>query len=187
MKSQGDQVDMYLPKRLVHKEELRYLIRKYGQAIQRYYMQYLAGYDGVGLAQMTQTTTGTSEEDNVRLSSNCTKNSKPYENNGGRLQSYLSYGRNPVLEQQHDLAAHLNTASLHTRKVNNLDEMIIETSDLSLLCFAINYCATISVREAENTAGKGSGKGGSNTAGKGPGKGGSRSQTTTGDQMIANL
>jgi hypothetical protein len=52
---------------------------------------------------------------------------------GGRLQSYLSYGQNPVLEQQQDLAAHLNTASLHTRKVDNLDEMIIETSNL--FCF----------------------------------------------------
>ena len=62
--------------------------------------------------------------------------------------------------------------------------MIIETSNLSLLCFAINYCATISVREAENTAGKGSGKGGSNTAGKGPGKGGSRSQEMTGDKTL---
>ena len=42
---------------------------------------------------------------------------------------------------------------------------------LTELCFAINYCATISVWEAGDTAGKG------------PGKGGSRNQATTGDQM----
>ena len=36
VKSQEDQVD-----------------RKYGQAIQHHYVQYLAGYDGVALAQMT--------------------------------------------------------------------------------------------------------------------------------------
>ena len=88
------------------------------------------------------------------------------------------------LEQQHDLAAHLNTVSCHTRMVDNLDEMISEMSGLSPLGFyskffednfqvchefpaqnrcivAINYCATISVWEAGNTAGKGPGKGGS--------------------------
>lgn len=36
-------------------------------------MQYLAGYDAVALAQMIQTATVTSEEDNVLLSSICKK------------------------------------------------------------------------------------------------------------------
>ncbi len=44
-----------------------------GQVIQRYYVQYLAGYDAVALAQMIQTTSVTSEEDNVILSSICTQ------------------------------------------------------------------------------------------------------------------
>jgi hypothetical protein len=52
-----------------------------------------------------------------------------------RLQSYLSAGKNPVLEKQRDLAALLNTVSFHTRMVDNLDEMIIETSNLSLFSF----------------------------------------------------
>ena len=37
--------DRYLPGLLFHKEELRPLIRKHSQAIQCYYVQYLAGYD----------------------------------------------------------------------------------------------------------------------------------------------
>ena len=123
MKSQEDLEDRYLPKLLFHREEQRSLIGKYSQVIQRYDVQYLAGYDGVALAQMIQTTYVTPEKDN------------------GLLE----------------------------------------------LCFAINYCATIGVKKAGNTAGKGPGKGGSSTVGKGPGKGGSRSQTTTGDQMIAVL
>jgi hypothetical protein len=154
----------------------------------------------MALAQTSQTTHVTSEKDNGLLSSICTKSAELSEDNvedpdhvfdsrglrldRGRLQSYLSSGKNPVLEQQRDQATLLNNGSFHTRRVDNLDEMIIETSDLSLLCFAINYCATIRVREAENTAGKGSGKGGSNTAGKGPGKGGSRSQEMTGDKTL---
>ena len=44
-----------------------------GQVIQRYYVQYLAGYDAVALAQMIQTTSVTSEEDNIILSSICTQ------------------------------------------------------------------------------------------------------------------
>ena len=151
VKTQEDLVDRYLPELLFHMEELRSLIRKYSQVIQRYYVQYLAGYDAVALAQMIQTTSVTSEEDNVLLSSICTKISElsvdhvedpdhVFDFRGlrldwSRLQSYLSSGKNPVLEQQRDLAALLNTISFHTRMVDNLDEMIIETSDLSLFCF----------------------------------------------------
>ena len=147
VKTQEDLVDRYLPELLFHMEELRSLIRKYSQVIQRYYVQYLAGYDAVALAQMIQTTSVTSEEDNVLLSSICTKISElsvdhvedpdhVFDFRGlrldwSRLQSYLSSGKNPVLEQQRDLAALLNTISFHTSMVDDLDEMIIRTPDLS--------------------------------------------------------
>lgn len=151
VKLQEDLVDRYLPELLFHMEELRSLIRKYSQVIQRYYVQYLAGYDAVALDQMIQTTSVTSEEDNVLLSSICKKISElsvdhvedpdhVFDFRGlrldwARLQSYLSSGKTPVLDQQRDLAALLNTVAFHTRMVDNLDEMIIETSDLSLFCF----------------------------------------------------
>ena len=146
-----DLVDRYLPELLFHMEELRALIRKYSQVIQRYYVQYLAGYDAVALAQMIQTATLASEEENVILSSICTQISQLTVDNvedpdhvfdfrslrldWTRLQSYLSAGKSPVLEKQRELAALLNTVSFHTQMVDNLDEMIIETSDLSLFCF----------------------------------------------------
>ena len=146
-----DLVDRYLPELLFHMEELRALVRKYSQVIQRYYVQYLAGYDAVALAQMIQIATLTSEEENVILSSICTKISQLTVDNvedpdhvfdfralrldWTRLQSYLSSGKSPVLEKQRELAALLNTVSFHTQMVDNLDEMIIETSDLSLFCF----------------------------------------------------
>ena len=151
VKLQEDLVDRYLPELLFHMEELRALVRKYSQVIQRYYVQYLAGYDAVALSQMIQTATVTSEEDNVLLSSICKKISELSVENiedpdhvfdfmglrldWARLQSYLSSGKSNVLEQQRDLAALLNTISFHTRMVDNLDEMMIQTSDLSMFCF----------------------------------------------------
>ena len=114
------------------------------------------------LAQMIRTATVTSEEDNVLLSSICKKISELSVDNiedpdhvfdfmglrldWARLQSYLSSGKTNVLEQQRDLAALLNTISFHTKMVDNLDKMIIETSDLTCLCsfFTASSLKTIS-------------------------------------------
>jgi len=53
-KIQEDLVDRYLPELLFYMEEIRALIRKYTQVIQRYYVQYLSGYDAVALKQAMQ-------------------------------------------------------------------------------------------------------------------------------------
>ena len=67
------ELDRYLPRLLFHREELRSLIGKYSQVTRRNYEQYQAGYDAAAQAQMIQTTSVTSEEDNDQLSSICTK------------------------------------------------------------------------------------------------------------------
>ena len=36
---------------LFYMEELRGLVRKYSQVVQRYYVQYLSGYDAIALDQ----------------------------------------------------------------------------------------------------------------------------------------
>ena len=152
VKINEDLVDRYLPELLFHMEELRALVRKYSQVIQRYYVQYLSGYDAVALAQMIQSTAMSSEEENVILSSICTQISALTVDNVEdpdyvfdfrsmrldwcRLQSYLSAGRSPTLMvSQKELAALLNTISFHTQMVDDLDEMIVNTSDLSIFCF----------------------------------------------------
>lgn len=88
-----DLVDRCLPELIFHMEEIRALVRKYTQVIQRYYVQYLSGYDAVALGQAMQVValslawdvilihshdpsllqgmTGLSEENNVLLSSIC--------------------------------------------------------------------------------------------------------------------
>ena len=87
VKSQEDLGDRNLHKLLCHKEEQRSLIRKHSQVIQRDYIQYQAGYDAVALAQVIQTTTVTSEEDNDRLSSNGTKFFKDNLQSGGHFSN----------------------------------------------------------------------------------------------------
>lgn len=53
-KVQDDLLDRYLPELLFFMEELRGLVRKYNQVIQRYFVQYLSGYDAVALKQCIQ-------------------------------------------------------------------------------------------------------------------------------------
>ncbi len=53
-KVQEDLVDRYLPELLFYMEEIRALVRKYAQVVQRYYVQYLSGYDAVALSQSMQ-------------------------------------------------------------------------------------------------------------------------------------
>ena len=90
-------------------EELRALIRTYSQATQRDYEQNQAGYDATALAQMIQTTTVTSEEDNDQLSSTCTKFF------GENFQMCLEY---PRPEQAHHwLPPNLRPLLQHHHKV----------------------------------------------------------------------
>jgi NCK-associated protein 1 len=54
VKVQEDLVDRYLPELLFYMEDVRALVRKYSQVIQRYYVQYLSGYDAISLDQSIQ-------------------------------------------------------------------------------------------------------------------------------------
>lgn len=146
-----DLIDRQLPELLFHIEELRTLVRKYNQVIQRYYIQYLAGYDAVALDHSIQNVSVMPEEDSVILSSICTAISglsvKQVEENEifdfrglrldwFRLQAYSSVSKYPLNLQDHrELASLMNTIIFHTKMVDFLDEMLVETSDLSLFCF----------------------------------------------------
>ncbi|XP_054709412.1 membrane-associated protein Hem-like [Uloborus diversus] len=146
-----DLIDRQLPELLFHMEELRALIRKYNQVIQRYYIQYLAGYDAVALNLMIQTVTVIPEDDSDILSKMCSTISslsvKQVEDNElfdfrglrldwFRLQAYCSVAKYPLNLQEHrELASLINTITFHTKLVDCLDEILVETSDLSIFCF----------------------------------------------------
>ena len=70
-KVQEDLADRYLPEMLFYMEELRGLVRKYSQVVQRYYVQYLSGYDAIALDQGTQNLNSLPEEDSTLMSSIC--------------------------------------------------------------------------------------------------------------------
>uniref|UniRef100_A0A1B6E8D2 Membrane-associated protein Hem n=1 Tax=Clastoptera arizonana TaxID=38151 RepID=A0A1B6E8D2_9HEMI len=150
-KSAEDLVDRQLPELLFHMEELRVLVRKYSQVIQRYYVQYLSGFDAIALNQMMQNLTVCPEDESIILSSLCNTVSnlsvKQVEENELfdfralrldwiRLQAYTSVAKSPLpLAENRDLASLLDTILFHTKMVDYLDEMMVDTSDLSIFCF----------------------------------------------------
>lgn len=155
LKSKGktteDLVDRQLPELLFHMEELRALVRKYSQVMQRYYVQYLSGYDAIDLnIKMQQLQVGP-EEESIILSSlyNAAANVsvKQVEENEifdfrafrldwFRLQTFMSFVKAPIKLREHiDLARLFDSMIFHTKMIDNLDEIIVETSDLSIFCF----------------------------------------------------
>lgn len=150
-KTAEDLVDRQLPELLFHMEELRVLVRKYSQVIQRYYVQYLAGFDAIALNQMMQNLAVCPEDESIILSSLCNTvanlSVKQVEDNElfdfralrldwFRLQAYTSVAKSPLsLAENRDLASLLDTILFHTKMVDYLDEMMVETSDLSIFCF----------------------------------------------------
>ncbi|QQP57747.1 Uncharacterized protein FKW44_002835, partial [Caligus rogercresseyi] len=62
-------IDRFFPELLFLMGECRALVKKYGQVIQRCYVQYLSGYDAVALNKSIQSLMHISEEDSIILSS----------------------------------------------------------------------------------------------------------------------
>lgn len=152
-KAQGEDylVDRQLPELLFHIEELRALVRKYNQVIQRYYVQFLTSYDAIAMSQMMQNVSMLPEDDSVilesinqiisNLSVKQVENNEIFDFRGlrldwFRLQAYTSVNRYPLnLFENKPFANLLNTVVFHTKVVDFLDEMLVETSNLSLFCF----------------------------------------------------
>ncbi|XP_061167133.1 nck-associated protein 1-like isoform X2 [Saccostrea echinata] len=149
--SQEDFVDRQLPELLFNMEELKSLVRKYNQVVQRYYVQYLAGFDSVLLNQLIQNLAHCPEDESVILSSLyntiAALSVKQVEANEVfdlrgirldwfRLQAYTGVSRaGLVLRDHQDLGKHLNMIIYHTKMVDYLDELLNETGDLSIYCF----------------------------------------------------
>uniref|UniRef100_A0A914VN14 Nck-associated protein 1 n=3 Tax=Plectus sambesii TaxID=2011161 RepID=A0A914VN14_9BILA len=143
-----DVSDRQLPELLFHMEELRMLVSKYAQVIQRYYIQYLSGYDAIVLNELIQTLPNVPEDESIILSSFCNSIADLNVEDGAlydfrglrldwfRLQAYTSVAHTSLqLAENRRLAVAMNTATFHLKMVDFLDEMLRETSDLSLYCF----------------------------------------------------
>lgn len=150
-KSAEDLVDRQLPELLFHMEELRTLVRKYSQVMQRYYVQYLSGFDAIALNHMIQNLQIAPEEESIILSSLCSTianlsvkqvedneifDFKAFRLDWFRLQAHTSLAKSGMsLIDNRDLASFLDTVQFHIKMVDYLDELTVETSDLSIFCF----------------------------------------------------
>ncbi|KAL1505704.1 hypothetical protein ABEB36_005209 [Hypothenemus hampei] len=150
-KSTEDLVDRHLPELLFHMEDLRVLVRKYSQVMQRYYVQYLSHWDAITLKEQMQKLQSCPDDEAVILSSLCNTISslsvKQVEDNETfnffafrldwfRLQAYTSTQQSKLrLMEVKLLGALMDMIQFHTKMVDNLDEMLRETSDLSIFCF----------------------------------------------------
>lgn len=153
-----DYDDVRLPKFLHSILELRELFKKYSQVIQRYFVQYLSGFDVALLKTIIQRISVCPEDESLimtqfveTLSSLNVKQVDAGENidfqgirlDWMRLQAYTSVrGCVPELKENRDLAVLMNTIVMHTKLVDVQDDILNEVSDLSVLCFYPSFFET---------------------------------------------
>uniref|UniRef100_H2LJW4 NCK associated protein 1 like n=1 Tax=Oryzias latipes TaxID=8090 RepID=H2LJW4_ORYLA len=151
IKTPEDYNDNQMAELLFHMERLRSLMRKYSKIVQRYHVQYLAQFDALVLNDTIQNMSVCPEEESVLLSSFVSTLSalsiKQVENKEEfdfravrldwlRLQAYTSVIKAPLpLKEYPDLAKVMNMIQFHTKMVDSMEEMLQETSELSILCF----------------------------------------------------
>lgn len=151
IKTLEDYVDNQMAELLFYMEKLRGLMRKYSTVVQRYHVQYLAQFDALVLNDTIQNMYVCPEEESVLLSSFVSTISalsvKQVENKEEfdlqplrldwlRLQAYSSVSKAPLLIKDYpDLAKVMNLIQFHSRMVDNIEEVVQETSEVSILCF----------------------------------------------------
>ncbi|XP_037829346.1 nck-associated protein 1 isoform X2 [Kryptolebias marmoratus] len=150
-KSTDDFIDKHIAELIFYMEELRAHVRKYGPVMQRYYVQYLSGFDAVVLNEMVQNLSVCPEDESIIMSSfvnTMTSLSVKQVEDGEvfdfrgmrldwfRLQAYTSVSKASLGIADHkELGKMMNTIIFHTKMVDSLVEMLVETSDLSIFCF----------------------------------------------------
>ncbi|XP_078260183.1 nck-associated protein 1 isoform X4 [Rhinoraja longicauda] len=150
-RNSDDFIDKHIAELIYYMEELRAHVRKYGPVMQRYYVQYLSGFDAVVLNELVQNLSVCPEDESIIMSSfvnTMTSLSVKQVEDGEvfdfrgmrldwfRLQAYTSVSKASLnLSDHKELGKMMNTIIFHTKMVDSLVEMLVETSDLSIFCF----------------------------------------------------
>ncbi|XP_077459240.1 nck-associated protein 1-like [Stigmatopora argus] len=150
-KNPEDYNDNQMAELLYHMEKLKILIRKHQHVVQRYHIQYLAQFDALVLNDTIQNMQVCPEEESVLLSSFVStlsalsvkqvENKEEFDFRGVRLdwlrlQAYTSVNKAPLpISDYPDLAKVMNLIQFHTKMVDATEELLHETSDVSILCF----------------------------------------------------
>uniref|UniRef100_A0A4W3GXE1 Nck-associated protein 1-like n=1 Tax=Callorhinchus milii TaxID=7868 RepID=A0A4W3GXE1_CALMI len=130
-------------------EEFKALLRKYKKVIQRYYVQYLSGFDAVVLNDNIQNLTVCPEEESVIMSSFVTtltslslkQGDEQFDFQGlrldwFRLQAYTSVAKSTLSLREHpEIAKMMNTVIFHTNMLDQVERLLQEVSDLTTICF----------------------------------------------------
>lgn len=145
--------DSYLAELLFLMEKLCSLLRKHQTPLQRYFVQYLSRFDALVLSDVIQDLTVCPEEESVIMSSFVSSLSsltlkqvdekEKFDFTGlrldwFRLQAYTSVMKAPLqLRENQDIAKVMNLIVFHTKMLDSMEELLVETSDLSIFCFYV--------------------------------------------------
>uniref|UniRef100_A0A8C8RPF9 NCK associated protein 1 like n=1 Tax=Pelusios castaneus TaxID=367368 RepID=A0A8C8RPF9_9SAUR len=152
-KTPEDYMDSHIAELLFLMEQLRNLMRRHFPIVQRYHIQYLARFDALLLSDIIQNLTVCPEEESIimsafvsTLSSLTPKqvdNKEKFDFTGlrldwFRLQAYTSVAKAPMqLRESPDVGRVMNLIMFHTKMLDSLEELLLETSDLSAFCFYV--------------------------------------------------
>lgn len=150
-KNPEDYTDQRLSYMLFLIEELYAMMLKYISVLQRYYLQYMAGFDNSLLKEIIQKVAVCPEDVSLLMTSFTTTLSslsvKQIESNTEfdfdglrldwiRLQAYTSIrGAAPEIKDIRDLAHLMNTISFHSKLVDNQEGLLSEVADLTFFSF----------------------------------------------------
>ncbi|CAI4228127.1 unnamed protein product [Auanema sp. JU1783] len=143
-KGADELIDKQLPELLHYMEELRQLVIKHCGVIQRYYLKYVNSYDAILTREMLSTLSNISEEDSILLhhfSNSISNINSDTDLRALRLDWFRFQARTSMARSSFSLLDNPKTAVIMNRNVFHLkmvdlqDEMIKETSDLSIYCF----------------------------------------------------
>ncbi|KAK2508331.1 hypothetical protein MC885_006275 [Smutsia gigantea] len=150
-KTPEDYADSSIAELLFLLEEIRALVQRHIKVIQQYHLQYLARFDALVLSDIIQNLSVCPEEESIIMSSFVSTlsslnlkqvdNGEKFEFSGlrldwFRLQAYTSVAKAPLhLHENPDLAKVMNLIVFHSRMLDSVENMLVETSDLSTFCF----------------------------------------------------
>ncbi|EPQ09530.1 Nck-associated protein 1 [Myotis brandtii] len=150
-KTPEDYTDSSIAELLFLLEEIRALVRRHIKVLQQYHLQYLARFDALVLSDIIQNLSVCPEEESIIMSSFVSTlsslnlkqvdNGEKFEFSGlrldwFRLQAYTSVAKAPLhLHENPDLAKVMNLIVFHSRMLDSVEKMLVETSDLSTFCF----------------------------------------------------
>ncbi|XP_029682834.1 nck-associated protein 1-like [Takifugu rubripes] len=151
IKTPEDYIDNEMAELLFHMEKLKRLVKKYKYIVQRYHVQYLAQFDALVLNDTIQNMCVCPEEESVLMSSFVStlsglsikqvEDREEFDFRGLRLdwlrlQAYTSVNKAPLpIKDYTDLAKVMNMVQFHTKMVDNVEELLHETSEVSILSF----------------------------------------------------